>query len=212
MAVEGDVDAPESAMRADLTWLMQESALLTGLEQHQIVQAGNAAGGADTRASLDENAQEIADVIEPDDSGAAADFADLWSGHLDDFEAYTVALLGDDAQGIQDSQAALVQFRDDVGEVLAGSYPGFTQEQVAEELVDHTDSILAYADALVREAGDLAAGVDETSQVTDEPSEAPALLRTAALNMRLAARSLTGGLTAPASTEGDEAATTTTEA
>jgi hypothetical protein len=30
--------------------------------------------------------------------------------------------------------------------------------------------------------------------------------------MRLAARSLTGGLTAPASTEGDEAATTTTEA
>jgi hypothetical protein len=207
MQMEGEIESPESELRADLTGELQESALLTGLGLNAIVRAdGDAAGASDIRAVIDENTDDLAATMEPEDEATAAEFAQLWSGHIDAFEQYATALVGDDAQGIQDSQDALVQFRDDVGELLAADYPGFTQEQVAEELVDHTDSMLAYADALVREAGDLAEGVEETGSVADTPSEAPALLRAAALNMRLAARSLTGGLTAPASSGEADAA------
>jgi len=209
--VEGEVDSPEAALRSDLTSLMQESALLTALDLQEIVDAGGARSDSGTRAAVDENTQELAETIEPDSAASADEFVELWSGHVDDFESYAIALVQDDAQGIEDAQASLVTFRDDIGEVLADSYPGFTKEQVAEQLVDHTDSMLAYADALVREAGDLAEGVEETSQVTDTPSEAPELLREAALNMRLAARTLTAGITAPEAGE-EEAATTTTAA
>ena len=207
--VEGDVESPESELRSELTGELQESTLLTGLGLSAIVRAsGDVTASPDAseiRAVIDQNTDELAATMEPDDEASAAEFAQLWSGHIDAFEQYTTALVNDDAQGIQDAQDALVQFRDDVGELLAENYPAFTKEQVAEELVDHTDSVLAYADALVREAGDLAEGVDETESVTDTPSEAPSLLRTAALNARLAARSLTGGLTAPASSDEAEA-------
>jgi hypothetical protein len=202
--VEGEVDSPESALRADLTSLLQESALLTGLGLAETVQAGgNAAapGPAGVFAAVDENTQALAETIEPDTAAAAAEFATVWAGHIEDFAQYATALVNDDAEGIQAAQDALVVFRDDIGELLANRYPGFTKEQVAEELVDHTDSILAFADALVAER------TDPTFADTDGVPESPSLLRTAALNMRLAARSLTGGLTAPASaaTEEEEA-------
>jgi hypothetical protein len=191
-AVEGEVDSPESALRADLTGLLQESAMLTGLAIAETVQADGVAtapGPAGVRVALDDNTADLAAAIEPEDDAAAGRFAGLWSRHLDAFEEYTTAVIADDAEGIQAARDALVAFRDDVGALLAEGYPGFTQPQVAEELVDHTDSILAVADAYA----------------ADDPSGAPAAVRLAALNMRLAARSLTGGLTAPAATE-DEAA------
>jgi hypothetical protein len=201
--VEGELESPESDLRAELTGLFQESALLTGLALAETVQAGGdsgAPGPAGVLEAVAENTEALADAIEPDDSGAAQELAELWTGHIEDFEAYAAALVGDDAAGIQSSQQALVAFRDDVGDLLAERY-AFTREQVAEELVVHTDSILAYTDALVREAGDLAEGVEETSEVSDTPSEAPALLREAALAMRQVARTMTGGLTAPVATE-----------
>jgi hypothetical protein len=79
-----------------------------------------------------------------------------------------------------------VTFRDDLGQVLADAYPAFTKEAVAEELVPHTDSIVAYADAVVAES------------LGAESIESPSLLRAAGLAMRLAARYFAGGLTAPA--------------
>jgi hypothetical protein len=192
---------------------MQESALLTGFDVMELVQSGGQPTGTGTRATIDENTEALAETIEPDSSASAQEFADLWSGHIDQVENYTIALINDDAEGIEAAQDAIVTFRDDIGRVLSDSYEGFTREQVAEILVDHTDSLLAYADALVGEAGDLAEGVEETSEVTDTPSEGPELLREAALAARLAARSLTLGITAPTvSNPPPEAATTTTEA
>jgi hypothetical protein len=210
---EGEVDSPEAALRADLSSLLQESAMLTALDLMEIVEAGGAASGSQTRATIDESTEALAGTILPDSTAAAQEFADLWSGHIDDFEQYTTALVNDDAQGIEDAQDAIVAFRDDIGEVLSEEYEGFTTELVAEELVDHTDTILAYADALVREAGDLAGGVEETSQVTDAPTEAPDLLREAALAARVAGRSLALGITAPlVSNPPPEPVTTTTAA
>lgn len=192
---EGEVDSPEAALRAELTGLMQESALLTSLLVAETVQADGDAGApgpAGVRTAVDENTADLADAI---DTASSEEFVQLWSGHVDSFVDYTTAILADDAEGIQASQDALVQFRDDVGELLAEDHPGFTKEQVAEELVDHTESILAVADAFAT-----------------DPASGPPLVREAAQIMRLAARSLTAGLTAPAATVEDEAATTTTEA
>jgi hypothetical protein len=200
-------------LRAELTGLMQESALLTGLGLAETVQAGgnsSAAAPAAVFAAVEENTEALATTLEPDDTATADEFAELWAGHIEDFEAYATALVEDDAQGIQDAEDALVQFRDDVGELLADRYPAFTKEQVAEELVDHTDSMLAYIDASVREAGDIADDVEETNQLEDQPSEAPQLLREAALASRLAARTLARGVTAPDT--GEQSTTTTTAA
>jgi hypothetical protein len=202
VVVEGELDSPEAQLRADLTGLMQESVLLTGMGLAELVTGGDSSpASAGYFESVAANTQDLAAAVEPDDEAAAAEFAELWDGHIQDFQDYAVALAGDDAQGIEDAQDALVQFRDDLGAVLEEDYPGVTQEMVAEELVDHTDSMLAYADALVREAGDLAEGVEETSEVQDVPSDAPALLREAALSARLAARTLTRGLTTTAPPE-----------
>jgi hypothetical protein len=199
IVTDGEVDSPEAELRAELTGLLQESALLTGLALAETVQAGDsaAAGPAGVLEAVDENTAALAEVMEPDSSAAAEDFAAFWTSHIESFEAYITALIEDDAEGIQTSQADLVTFRDDVGELLAERYPAFTKEQVAEELVDHTDSILAYADALVLESGGLVPGQEPPSE--GQAIESPGLLREAAAAMRLAARTLVGGLTAPAS-------------
>ncbi len=201
IATEGEVDSPEAELRAELTALIQESVLLTGLGLAETVQAGgdaSAPGPAGVLDAVADNSQELGDALEPDDEDAADEFAGLWDDHIAAFEAYTTALVDDDAEGLESSQDALVTFRDDLGELLAERYPAFTQEQVAEELVDHTDSLLAYVDASVREAGDLADDVEETNQLDDAPSEAPGLLREASLAGRLAARTLARGVTATA--------------
>lgn len=201
---EGEIDSPESELRAELTGLLQESALLTGLGLSETIQAGgdaSAPGPAGVLDAVEDNTDALASTVLPDDVGAAASFAGLWNDHIDAFEQYTTALVEDDAAGIQAAEDALVQFRDDIGELLAEAYPAFTKEQVAEELVDHTDSILAFVDASVREAGDLADDVEETNQMEDAPSEAPGLLREAATAARLAARTLTRGMTAPTASE-----------
>ena len=202
---EGELESPEAELRSELTALMQESVMLTSIGLAETIHEGGdatAPSPAGVFEAVTENTDELADTIEPDDSVAAAEFARLWDGHIDDFIQYTTALVGDDAAGIEDAQESLVQFRDDLGEVLAETYPSFTKEQVAEELVDHTDSVLAFVDASVREAGDLADEVEETSEVEDAPAEAPGLLREAAGAARLAARTLTGGLTAPVAEAG----------
>jgi hypothetical protein len=206
---EGEVDGPEAEVRAELTGLLQESALLTGIGLAEAVQAGGDTSAPTPAAifnAVADNTQAIADTLEPDDTATSSQFADLWTSHIQDFEDYATALVNDDAQGIQDAEDALVQFRDDVGELLADKYPAFTKEQVAEELVDHTDSMLAYIDASVREAGDIADDVEETNQVEDRPSEAPGLLRDAALAARLAARTLARGVTAPEGATAEEPA------
>ena len=185
---EGEVTSPESALRADLTGLLQESALLTGLALAETVAAdGDAAapGPAGPLAAGEGNTVALSAAMEPDDEPARAEFAEIWRGHIDDFVAYTTAVVGDDAAGIERSSAALEVFRDDLGLMLSDRYPGLTKEAVAEELVPHTDSILAYADARVAEA----AG--------EEPVESAQLLREAALAMRLAARTFALGLTTP---------------
>ena len=184
VAVDGEVDSPESALRAELTGLLQESALLTGLALAETVAAdGNsdAPGPAGVLAAVEENTRALADAMEPDDEAAADEFADLWAGHIDTFEAYATALVADDAAGLTAARESLIAFRDDLGALLAERYPAFTQQQVAEELVGHTDSILSFVDALV----------------TEDVNEAPARLREAAEVMRLTARTLTGGLLAP---------------
>lgn len=187
-ALEGEVDSPESALRADLTGLMQESALLTGLGLSEIVQADGdsaAAGPVGVFAAVDENTVALAEAFLPEDQAQRDVFDEIWGSHIAAFEDYTTAVLADDAEGIQAADDAIVTFRDDLGVVLADTYPAFTKEAVAEELVPHTDSIVAYADALVAES----LGAD--------PIESPTLLRAAGLAMRLAARYFTGGLTAP---------------
>lgn len=185
---EGELDSPESALRAELTALMQESALLTGLALAEVVEAdgdASAPGPTGVLAAVDENTEALADVLEPDDVGGAASIVAAWSNHIEAFVAYTTALVDDDAAGIADARSELAAFRDEFGRLVSGSYPALTEEAVAEELVPHTDSILAYADARVAEA----AGA--------EPVESAQLLREAALVMRLAARTFAGGLTAP---------------
>jgi len=189
-ATEGEVDSPESALRADLTGLMQESALLTTLAIAEAVEAdGDAAapGPAGVLAAIEENTDALAALMEPDDVGGEASFVAVWGDHIDAFMGYTTALVDDDAEGIVANEEALVEFRDELGDLVAGSYPALTPEAVAEEMVPHTDSILAYADARVAEA----AGA--------EPVESAQLQRDAALAMRLAARTFAGGLTAPTS-------------
>ena len=188
--LEGEVDSPESALRAELTGLMQESALLTGLGLAETVQSdgdSSAPGPAGVLEAVDENTIALAEVMVPDEQGQRDAFGEAWGSHIGDFEDYTTALLGDDAAGIQDALDELVIFRDDIGVILADTYPAFSKEAVAEELVPHTDSIVAYADALVVESlGDA------------EEIESPTLLRAAALAMRQAARYFAGGLSAPA--------------
>jgi hypothetical protein len=204
VAVEGDLEAPEVELRSDLASLIQESALLTGLGLAETVQAGGdaaAPGPAGVLEAVAQNTEDLADVVLPDDGAGAAEFARLWDGHVDAFERYASALVGEDAEGIQTAQDDLVAFRDEIGALLADRYPGLTEEAVAEELVDHTDSILAFVDASVREAGELADAVEESSQVEDAPSEAPQLLREAALAARLVARTLARGLTTTAPAE-----------
>ncbi|HEY8058840.1 MAG TPA: hypothetical protein VID94_08810, partial [Acidimicrobiales bacterium] len=134
---------------------------------------------------VDENTIALAEAMEPDDDAQRDAFGEAWGGHIGDFEDYTTAVLADDAAGIQEAEDAIVAFRDDLGVILSDSYPAFTREAVAEELVPHTDSIIALADALVAEADGAT------------PIESPDLLRAAALAMRDAARYFTGGLTAP---------------
>ncbi len=185
---EGEVTSTESALRADLTGLLQESALLTGLALAETVAAdGDAAapGPAGALAAVEANTVALSVAMEPDDEPARVAFAEIWRGHIDDFVDYTTAVVGDDAAGIERSSAALEVFRDDLGLLLSDRYPALTKEAVAEELVPHTDSILAYADARVAEA----AGA--------EPVESAQLLREAALAMRLAARTFALGLTTP---------------
>lgn len=187
-ATEGEVDSPESALRAELTDLMQESALLTSLALAEVVQSdgdASAPGPVDVLAAVEDNTTALAQAMALSDAADQAAFVEIWNGHIDDFVGYTTALLGDDAAGIETARTGLDTFRDAIGELLSGEYPALTQEAVAEELVPHTDSILAYANARVAEAGGA------------EPVESAALLREAALAMRLAARTFTGGITAP---------------
>ena len=187
-ALEGEVDSPESALRADLTGLMQESALLTGLALSEIVQAdgdSSAPGPRGVLAAIDENTVALAEAMVPEDEAERDAFGEVWGGHIGDFEDYITAVMADEAAGIQEAEDAIVTFRDDLGVVLSDTYPAFTREAVAEELVPHTDSIIAVADALVAEADGAT------------PIESPDLLRAAALAMRDAARYFAGGLSAP---------------
>jgi hypothetical protein len=187
-ATEGEVASPESDLRAELTGLMQESALLTGLAVSETVEAdgdATAPGPAGVLDAVEENTVALSEAMEPEEGPARDAFVEIWRAHIDEFMAYTTALVDDDATGMASAREELVVFRDDLGELLAQGYPALTKEAVAEELVPHTDSILAYTDARVAEA----AGA--------EPIESAQLLREAALAMRLAARSFTAGLTAP---------------
>ncbi len=187
-ATEGEVASPESDLRAELTGLMQESALLTGLAVTEAVEAdgdATAPGPAGVLDAVEENTDALSEAMEPEDEPARDAFAEIWGAHIDEFMAYTTALVDDDAAGLASAREELAVFRDDLGELLAQGYPALTKEAVAEELVPHTDSILAYTDARVAEA----AGA--------EPIESAQLLREAALAMRLAARTFTAGLTAP---------------
>lgn len=188
-ALEGEVDSDEATTRAELTGLFQESGYLTGLALEEIVLAGGDPAGPDVQGvlgALDINTADLAAVMEPDDAVAAGEFEALWAGHIDDFVDYTVAQFEGDAPGIAAAEDALDQFRDEMGNLLATRYPAFTTAAVAEELVPHVDTMLAYADAVV-------AGAE-----VDGVPTAPALLRDAALALRATARTIAAGITVPA--------------
>lgn len=184
--LEGEVDGEESALRAELTGLIQESALLSGLAMAETVEAGGdptAPGPTGVRAALDETTDALAQAMEPDDALAATQFGQIWDAQIQAYADYTQAVVADDAAGTAAAEEAIVAFRDDLGELLAERYSGLTKEGVAEELVPLTDALLAYADALDAEA------------TGAETIESPAVLREAALAARLAARTLTRGIT-----------------
>lgn len=189
--IEGEVDDEAAALRADLTAQLQESALLTGLLLEEIAANGGNAGApgpAGVRSALTENNTTLGETLEPGNPEAAAEMADLLDTRIDLFVDYTIARLQGSATGLEEAEDALDELRDQIGARLAEDFP-VSAPAVAEELVPHVESILAFADAVVAES----AG----GEAAQEP-ESPALLRDAGLATRLTARTLAGLLTAPA--------------
>jgi len=182
---EGDVEDPGAELRAELSGLFQESAYLTGLGLAQVGAAGGqGAAPQGTLAAVGDNTADLAETLQLE-GAAASDFTDLWDGHVQLFVDYLGARLANDAAGAQTAEAELDTFRDQLGEVVAEGHAGLSVEAVAEELVPHVDSMLAYADALAAD--------DDTS---------PTLLREAGLAMTDIGRALAAPLSLEAASAG----------
>ncbi len=181
------MDSPEAALRAELTGLMQESALLTGLALAEIVEAdGDAAapGPAGVLAAVDENTVALSEAMEPTDEAAQAEFGEVWGSHIGDFVDYTTALVDDDAAGIDAAQAP------------AGGVPGRSRASccpTATRPSPRRPWPRSWCPTPSRSWPTPTPRVAEAAGA--EPIESAQLLREAALAMRLAARTFAGGLT-----------------
>lgn len=147
--LEGNVRSDEAQLRADLTGLLQEHVYLVGLGLAELIQAsGDVSGPAvqGTFDSVDDNASDLSLSLE-DDPSAAQELLDLWREHVTYFQDYTIGRFIGDATRIEQARSDLAAWRDDVGRLLAQKYDGLSKEAIAEELVPHVDSVLAYADA-----------------------------------------------------------------
>jgi hypothetical protein len=141
LRLEDDTTAPESRLRSDLTALLQESVYLTGLTLTDPAAQGPLAA----------NAESLAEVVAGGDPGLAEDVLQLWNRHLELFGQYAEAAEASNADGLDQAEAALDAWRDDLGAVLAEAYPTLTPEAVAEELVPHVDSVLNAIDAFAED-------------------------------------------------------------
>jgi len=189
--IEGDPLSEPATLRAELTGLLQESALLSGMYIEEIIENGgnpSAPLPASVRQALADNSTGIGATMEPDDQQAAIEISELLDQRIDLFADYTVGLIDGSIPEVAAAEDGLDALRDEIGLVIARDYPGVSAPAVAEELVPHIETILAFADAAVEESQDPGAAAEPTS---------PDDLREAALAARLTARTIAVLLTTP---------------
>jgi hypothetical protein len=183
-ALEGDATSDDATFRSDLTALFQESVYLLGLGLDELAATEDAADPEveATFRAVDANAVELAGRLQDDPD----EFLGLWRDHITMIREYEIATQAGDAPGIDQSRESLEAWRDDVGNVLEEDYntlpdgTTLSHEAIAEALVPHVDTILAYADA-----------------VAAREHTASELLRAAAAAMPDLARTLAGATAAP---------------
>jgi hypothetical protein len=183
-ALEGDATSDDATFRSDLTALFQESVYLLGLGLDELAATEDAADPEveATFRAVDANAVELAGTLQDDPD----EFLGLWRDHITMIREYEIATQAGDAPGIDQSRESLEAWRDDVGNVLEEDYntlpdgTTLSHEAIAEALVPHVDTILAYADA-----------------VAAREHTASELLRAAAAAMPDLARTLAGATAAP---------------
>jgi hypothetical protein len=183
-ALEGDATGDDAAFRSDLTALFQESVYLLGLGLDELAVTEDVADPEvdATFRAVDANAVELAGLLQDDPD----EFLGLWRDHITMIQEYEIATQAGDAPGIDQSRQELEAWRDDVGNVLEEDYntlpdgTTLSHEAIAEALVPHVDTILAYADA-----------------VAAREHTASEQLRAAAAAMPDLARTLAGATAAP---------------
>ena len=144
---------PASALRADLTSLLQEHVYLAGLTLEQDLDDGGdveAVGTARASAALDENSVDLSVAIGSlYGVGAGDQFLELWRTHIGFFVDYTLAAATGDDAAADAARADLEGYGQDFGAFLSSANELLTVDAVAAELEHHVESLLGAIDLFV---------------------------------------------------------------
>ncbi|QCU79045.1 hypothetical protein E7744_13580 [Citricoccus sp. SGAir0253] len=151
--MEGDPMDDAAALRAQLTYDLQEHVYLAGIA---VFTAYTAEGGTDSEAftaaagTLDENSQALAEAIGSlagEDQGAA--FLELWREHIGFFVDYAGARAAGDTEAAEQALADLDGYRPQAGEFLEGISGGeLPAEEVAAGLGMHVETLAGAIDSM----------------------------------------------------------------
>jgi hypothetical protein len=149
--LDGDTDAPASALRAGLTAQLQEHVYLAGLTVDAGVGAGLDSKTFEAAAgTLDENSKALSESIgSVYGADAGEQFLALWRRHIGFFVDYTKGKATGDKKMVKQAEQDLDGYREEFGAFLASANPELTKKAVADELKPHVSSVFKAIDASV---------------------------------------------------------------
>lgn len=139
--VAAGVESPAAGLRTDLTALLQEHVLLTGITTAATL-AGQDAGPAS--AVLDQNAGALGAVVsglygEP----TGAEFLGLWQRHTAGLVGFTSVAASEDKAAVDTAKADLTAIQGEIAKVLNSANPQLTPDAVGESLGAYATSVQA---------------------------------------------------------------------
>lgn len=136
--VSQGVGSEAATLRADLTTLLQEHALLVGMA------SAAAIGGSDpapVAAALDGNSAALGDLVTGLYGAAGPAFLDAWRRHTAALVAFAPAAASGDKAVSDQAKAALVPIQEEIAAVLNGANPQLTVDGLTETLDGYARSI-----------------------------------------------------------------------
>jgi hypothetical protein len=183
-----------AALRAGLTYLLEEHVYLAGIAISQAVKDGGDLTKPGTKAAvaaLDTNSVALSKAVASAYPDAEKPFLDSWRSHIGFFVDYTLGKATKDNAKVEKAKADLNGYRTSFGQLINSVVPELPADTIAGALMPHVDSLFAAIDAVV--AGDPTAFAKLKTAASHMPGTAAALAGGIDQNKKLAGETTNAG-------------------